>query len=67
MKVTALIILGALLATMLGCCCKRCYGQTLDLWDNDTDYIYITVDDGNLSAMNLKVYGVKIIYNEVGY
>jgi len=36
MKVTALITLGALLAIMLGCCCKRCYGQTLDLWDNDT-------------------------------
>lgn len=35
MKVTALITLGALLAIMLGCCCKRCYGQTLDLWNND--------------------------------
>ena len=36
MRATAIIALGALLAILLGCCCKRCYGQTLDLWDNDT-------------------------------
>lgn len=36
MRVTAIITLGALLAIMLGCYCKRCYGQSLSLWNNDT-------------------------------
>lgn len=36
MRATTIIALGALLAILMGCYCKRCYGQTLDLWDNDT-------------------------------
>lgn len=36
MKVSAITTLGALLAILLGCCCKRCYGQSLSLWNNDT-------------------------------
>lgn len=30
------IVVTAMLVLLMGCYCKRCYGQTLDLWDNDT-------------------------------